>query len=374
MLACACFRLWIARDTVSSIKPDDSIISIQFLKTPANIELLHQNLGSSILIPNSGITWDNAILMSNREFAIHIDSIGRITGLTLDTNISDEKRVSLEQFGLFVNETKGRTIISKYETSSLSANTHIFTLIPLWPFFDGHISGQEEKGYLQIKEKGLVLHGFGEKSQIKANNMLFPDTSTAISQISSTQEALNTNVFINNLYLSPISTIAQTITSNIPWLITLYVNDIDKLHYSILIENKFSTEELANLAKELVQSSNLSTLALTMDDSTQSSEIIATYNNPDVSISTEQGSTFIHAYTENNEIHLTQTATRLYITSTDSSLISAQKAIEPICDKKAHSYIDLDLAKSNINLNLNGLFINEFSSTAISNQNIYFCW
>lgn len=374
ILACACFRLWIARDSVSYTKPDDAVVSIQVLKTPANIELLHQNLGSSILMPNSGITWDDAILMSSREFAIHINSIGQVVGITIDTDILEAKKHSMEQFGVFVDEIDGKTLISKKETSILSAKTHILTLMPLWPFFDGYLKSDNQSGWLQIKDNGLVLHGLGAKPTIKSSQMLFPDGSITVAQVVSTQELLETSSILTNLLVLPIKSMIEIIGSDSPWAISLYSDGSDNLNFSILIENKFSTENLALIAKQFVQSNDLSTVALTLDDSSMVSEIKSEYNNPEISITTEQGSTFLHAYTDKNEIHLTQTPTHLYITNINSSLISAQKNIEPICDKNAHTFADLNAIQYNLNMGFNYFFINQFESLGISSRNVYFCW
>ncbi|EKD47389.1 MAG: hypothetical protein ACD_66C00085G0001 [uncultured bacterium] len=374
MLGCAFFRLWIARDSVSSIKPNNSVISVQFLKTPANIELLHSNLGFSLLIPNSGITWDDVILMSNREFAVHIGAIGQINGITIDTDISDAQKLSIEQFGLFIKNIDGKTLISQQETAFPLSSTHIFTLIPLWPFFDGHIESPEKSGWLEVDKDGLIFHGFGVKPTINSSQMLFPDNSVAVAQVLSTQESLNTNTLLSNLLTSPIKSILEITGLDSPWAISLYSYESEDLDYSILVKNKLATEDLALLAKQLIQSGNLSTVALTLDDSTKVSEIKAEYSNPEISISTEQGSTFLHAYTDKNEIHLTQTPTHLYITSINSSLISAQKSIEPICNKNAHTFVDLTAVKNNLNMDFSNFFINQFRSLGISNNNIYFCW
>ncbi|HAL49869.1 MAG: hypothetical protein UU40_C0005G0039 [Candidatus Uhrbacteria bacterium GW2011_GWD2_41_121] len=374
ILGCACFRLWIARDSVSSIKPDDSVISVQFLKTPANIELLHNNLGFSLLIPNSGITWDDVILMSNREFAVHINAIGQINGITIDTNISDAQKLSIEQFGLFIKNINDRTLISQQETAFPLSSTRIFTLMPLWPFFDGHIESPEKSGWLEINKDGLVFHDFGVKPTINSSQMLFPDNSVAVARVLSTQESLNTNTLLSNLLTSPIKSILEITRSDSPWAISLYSYESENLDYSILIKNKLATEDLALLAKQLIQSGDLSTVALTLDDSTHVSELVSTYQNPEVSITTEQGSTFIHAYTDKNEIHLTQTPTDLYITSIDSSLISAQKNAQPACNSKAHTFADLSQIKLNPSMGFDNLLIDQFQSFGITNRNIYFCW
>ena len=365
LLAILPFRLWITRDTVSNFHSNETSASVQVFKNFGNVNTLNNVLGSVALL--GPITMNDVINLSNREFAVHFNELGQISEISIDTELNEQKRNELELIGINTIELKGRTLISINSIESFTNPSTNFTIHSLNPFFDGKIRSYDQDGWLSVNESGLILHGFGEKPEIQTE-LSIPQNSELIAQISSTGTKTEMANQLGLLASTPLFLIIEGL--NNPWKLVLAQTQEGDIAYSILIEQNLDINELAEMAKYISSLSNLSTTALTLDDGSSNLEI-RVLEEPDISITTDQDTHFLHLSQNDNELHLTQTPTHLLITNHNTPPSLENNHIEGLCKSNAHTFAYLNIVNSDTS---GASILNTIDSMAINSHSIYFCW
>jgi len=365
LLALIVFRAWITRDTVSSFHTDDTEISIQVFKNVGSVELLDANLGSGLIL--GPLTLNDVIELSNREFAVHLNELGQIAEISIDSELDESKRNQLDRMGLGLIELDGRTLIGLDSIENAQNPSTRLTIHALNPFFDGKVRSSDQNGWLSIHGKGLTLHGFGEKAEIRTE-LSIPEDTEIVAMISSTSvetELLNQS---SNLITTPADLLLDSLSE--PWKLIVASDENGKFYYSMLIEQTFDLEELAQVARYISSTNSLSTIALTLDDRTTVSEI-RSIEEPTITITTEQDTHFIHVMQGEDELNLTQTPTHLLITNHDSSPSLDNIAIESECKSNAHTFAGFSLI---IDSALTPSIASNFDSVAINSNSVFICW
>ncbi len=365
LLAIIAFQVWITRDTVSSFHSNEIVASIQVFKHAGSIEQLNNSLGNATIL--GPLTLNSVIKLSDREFALHLNELGQISEITVDIELSGQEQTQLEQMGIYSITSSGRTLISLGLIKTFNEPGLKLTVHALNPFFDGKIYESNRSGWLSIHKKGLTLHGFGEKSEIRTELSVPMDTSITamISSTSAETDALNQ---LSVLISTPLNSIVSNLSS--PWKLVVSSDENDNLFYSLLIESVYELEELAEVAKYISSFASLSTTALTLEDKTIVSEIRSSQE-PTISITTEQDTHFLHISQGENELHLTQTPSHLLITNHDTSPSLENIETENTCKSGAHTFIELS---SLIKTYKVPSIITYLDLVAVNNNSIFFCW
>ncbi|MBT3230740.1 hypothetical protein HN358_03080 [Candidatus Uhrbacteria bacterium] len=365
LLALVVFRLWITRDTVSNFHSDETNISIQVFKNVGSTELLSQNLGAAAIL--GPLTLDDAIELSNREFALHFNNLGQISEISIDNELGEHKLAQFDQIGLSSIEINGRTLISTDTIeNNQNPNTRL-TFHALNPFFDGKIRSIDQNGWLSVHSKGLTLHGLGAKAQIKTE-LQIPEQTDVIAQITSTEKEQETTNTLSSYLSEPMSEIINSLSS--PWKLVV-TQDTDKnIFYSLLIEENFEIDVLAEIARNLNSISSLSTIALTLDDKSTVSEIRSVYE-PEISIATEQDTHFLHLSSGDTELHMTQTPSYLLTTNHNTSPSLDNIQVTSQCKPNAHTFVIIESVTDNT---LGSSVLSKLDTIAINNRSIYLCW
>jgi hypothetical protein len=375
LLACAIFRIWNARDKSTFVYPEESIMTIGIVLTPANTSILHNNIGSKIIMPNSGLDWDNAMGLANSQLSIHLDNNGSIFALTLDHELDGFQLRTLENQGIFTYLLESKTLISNKAVQPQTRDHFYISLMPLWPFFDGFIRSGNENGLLNISKDKMSLDNLGTKQETQFSDLYLPKDAQAILYSSSSLMQNDTISPILNDLLSASTAFNQFIISNnSPWRMIIFKNSDNKLVYTIQLEEEIDIEQLTALAKQLVQSNDLSTQALTIDDDSQYQELIVYNNDIDISISTENGASFIHASSPVSNINITQANESTLISNIDFTQTLEKSGDGEQLENEIIAYADISVLKNSLNLIPSNILINSFSKLIIKGNDLQLFW
>ncbi len=376
LLAFFIFHYLTHRDTTSHIFPANAQTTINIILSPANKQLLHDNIGNDTILPNTGITWDDAMFMADNQISAHINDSGSVFALTLDNKLEQSQINTILQFGAYVSDSANISVISNTAVDLIDNEHFNIQIASYLPWFDGSISNQGVKnGYIQINNNGIELIGQGNEETGDFGQIYIPPDAKPIIYASSTNtddDLLTRQLFSYNS-ISPLSS-TGLINNQYPWKYAIYENNEGELSFTILLEQTMPLDNLAQLVKTLVQTGDLSTIALTIDDDTRVLEMRYNEDNVDVSITSDENHAFIHAKNAKNEVHGSQIGNYSIISNFDISQILDENEILSTEKTDIHTFADIDYIKHNFNAVPKSTFIDFFSSLSISNKNIYLNW
>ncbi|MBU4315174.1 hypothetical protein KJ673_02095 [Patescibacteria group bacterium] len=375
LLASICFRVWNSRDKTSYVYPEGAETTISILLTPANTLLLHNNLGQKIVLPGTGITWDNALKRAKSQISVHLDNDGSIFAITFDSKLDDSLISSFQNQGAIASLENDRLIISNKPIENLFRDHSRLSLRPIWPFFDGYVKTNNANASIHIDNEAITIKGIGEKPSGSFGDIYLPENTKTILFTSSTQEENDSMPAILNAFSSiPAISNLSIIKNESPWRLIMFTSSDTPLGYTLQLEQSMDIEDLAVIAKQLVGSSDLSTVALTLEDNSRLLEIVSEPQNTQISISTDQGSTFLHAVSNDSSVHISQTGSYISISNVDMTLISDKSIAQKLKLRDIYSFADISYIKTNWNQIQASLFISSFSSLSVSNNSITLSW
>ena len=376
-------RLWIIRDLTSGFHTNGIESSLRIIKTPSTIKQLHENLGSETIISGRSLTFDDILLLSDREFSLHMDEAGIVHEITIDSGLSDQKHQYLYESGFIIYSSGNKTIISTINTNVLIEKAQLHPIYALNPWHDGEwteYSGEKNRDSpVSISNSGLKI-GQGETNTIKYNTSI----------------ATNTEILANYSVgaSAPLPLLVQSLLTNVA--ASSFINQITTSGFQLIIGNdeagesfyisvpatKTNTQEMAQLAQNLLKIFNLSTLALTMDDGTTVSEIRSDTSNFVSTIETESGVSFLTiSDAQGNLIYIAQTTNFWTISNRKTSLASADFTNKSTCSANAHSFLYPRKILERITSDQSALsystgipFVLRFKELAVAKNTTTMCW
>lgn len=377
------YRIWVTRDLTSGFHTNGIESTLRIIKTPSTIKQLHENLGSEAIISGRSLTFDDILLLSNREFSLHLDESGVIREISIDSKLSDQKYQYLYESGFIIFNSGHKTIISTVNTDVVMEKMQLHPFYTLNPWHDGewveYFDGKYQISPISISSIGVKISQ-GEVSEIKYN------TSTATNTEILAKYSVNAGMPLLPLVQSLLTNIStnqfiKQITES-GFQLILGDDAEGKAFYISVPTTKTNTQEMAQFAQDLLKSFNLSTLALTMEDETTVSEIRSDTSEFISSIETESGTSFLTISDKRgNLIYMAQTTNFWTISNRKTSLASADSIDKSTCNANAHSFLYPKKILQSIMSDQSALsysteipFVLRFRELAITENTTTICW
>jgi hypothetical protein len=330
-------RLHITMDTTSWLRPQTSAYTLHIPVQAKSMEQITQNIGSSPLFAGNIWSFDQLPLWCQRSCSLHLDKNGLTHALTIDRILTTKEQNEIRSTGLFLTENDDLTLISTQDSEQNDAKTLILpSLRLLVPWNDAILITHSTNGRtsVQISERGMAIKGrFGVGS---------PHQTTLSQDISPIAQF--TFPADNTPY--PLSTYAtqQTLKQFFERLESEQISIIlgnqgGEVVFSIQAPIVLSQHEAAELSREIIKPSNLSTLEWTIDDGTLINEL--RFSDEHLSIETRSdGENFFMDILNDEEtiLRLTQTSDNLTISNQEISLTSDQNT-ESSCLANSRTFI-----------------------------------
>ncbi|MDP2632026.1 MAG: hypothetical protein Q8P30_04670 [Candidatus Uhrbacteria bacterium] len=368
------YRVWITRDTTSSFRPIETTASIRVIKSPRNINIIHENIGSSLLIPGGPWTIDDAFVWSNREFTLHFGDSG-LEGITIDSKLNEEIWQTAEQFGFQIQELNGKSLISTNSTTTESTKSRI-TISGIGSRFGGEIfswtDGPEVFSYI-LSQKGLKVRGLGGATNEQYNLALPEGTEILASMTLLPDEVSNSQ--LNSFGLSGLPSALRNEMERVKTHILIGRDEAGYVISINLETGAFELEALAEMAEEMINRSSLSTTALTMEDGTTVSEIRSNSDTITSDIRAEEDYSLILVKNEKADvIRITKTAQFITISNRNIPLDLAEFSTKSQCLASAGSWVKIETLSQLHNIQGGSYLLRHFSEIAIGKRSSMLCW
>lgn len=374
------FRLQFAFDSTLGLRPQNTLVSANILKSASNVRLLNEHLGNYAVLPGLPLTLTDFISLTNDSLSVHMAQEG-ITAVTIDKALDANTTANLAVFGYKATNEGKATIISP-EGTDIENIGKSFKLRALSPFSDGELNIVEQKTSsfpIKISKKGVRLIGIGIATE-NISTPLAPSNTVVLGQISipgenylAIPQIIESIVPIKATF-SAFSTLAKQ-GGNL-----LLTEDEQGIGYFLSFPPAdISVEELANLGKDIINRQSLTTQAWTTTDGEDYLEIRSGVDEIITDISAEDSFTLITLTNSHQDtVRLARTASLLTLSNREISLENAERP-KSDCLHNAHTWFATDLIRQfdttslNTNTAIANILVN-FEQIAINSRKTQLCW
>lgn len=355
------YKIWITRDLTSFLRPDNTQ-TVRIFKNAKTTLLLHDHIGTQQMIPGSPLSIDDILDQSVREFSVHFDNTN-IIGITVDRAISQELVDVVKSYGL-ISVIEDEISYIGLETPMVQHGNRFGVNI----FSDGLIISKDHKniGNVYLNSSSLTVKGIGLSSGpaiINQTNDLsvaisFPANTTKIPQILEASLGIDSHM---NL-IQEVERVGGSISIG---------NDKHGQTIAIFIPSQeFTTEELAQLGKEVMSRSNLTTLELTNPDGSSVLELFSNSKEIKSEITTDKNQTKIVLLdSAGNSFNITSNNEGVSLSNRANDQFILDLVHKSSCLRSANSFIKPKLILKNEHR-----LITQFSEIAWRSSSIRFCW
>lgn len=286
-----------------SLAPEKTDSSLLIVKNGQSIASIHENIGHKSLFPGAPWTVQDAMDWSKREFSLHFAQ-GELVGVTTDQAF-DSNTLMLAQYHGFSQSNDGKSYSLSTEPSH-SRTVSRFTPALLTPRTNGIFLENGRKYSARINHVGITVKGIGQDSPI------FPAWSL-------TQDA----EVLSRWYIPPGSSAFSDSLANIiqtHGAHTLFARDsLGLAQYITISLSDIPTEDLAEIATDLISRNALTTTALTTTDGSIFEEIRVDTQIIETNIESQDGLTTITSRVGDESIRITRSANLVTISNRDLS-------------------------------------------------------
>ncbi|MFH1631983.1 MAG: hypothetical protein ABIA47_03130 [bacterium] len=373
----AVYRVWITRDTTSVWRPEGTTMTVRVINSPRTVNILYDRLGSEALIPGGPWTFKDALMWSDREFALHYGKNGFLAAV-FDNELSEEVSQIAPQFGFLIENRQGKAMILQPDTASATKPQTKFSPAGIRPYYVGDLIFWQEDGgkrfTLTVSQKSIKIHKIGlpsrrinnialsENTKILAVFALEGDGQSAAEIIPTLHEFGTSQELINALNMSP-SVIIVGEDDRGP-VISINI-DTDQLDF----------EELAMIAEDIINRRSLSTLVWTIEDGTTVEEIRADSETIVSDIRAEADYSIISVTNQNGDIiRITRTKDKVTISNRDIALELAELSIKSSCNSRSTTWMNTEVLPQSIDPASLSNLIGAFKEISVSSGSIRLCW
>ncbi len=365
-------RIWLAKDTTSTIKPAETDYSIHFQITPKSRSIFSQKAGNLPII--SGTSWSVSSILdwSGNEISLHF-SDSELIAFSTQKPIPDailSQAEAMHYFKLVDNNGQVRGI-SKYSNQNIEDYHVKIQKQLILPFISGVLINNTETNGIALHKKYLVLQGNGfTYNKIPEE---FGENTTVLAQIHLTKEQIPSNIFVNTLIPGDLLSLQGN-----DYYITITETD-GMTNYTLLIEGiGAQLDDLTKLGKEIMSRNSLSTTAWTIKDEVVVDEIISNPDDLDIQIENNSGiSTLIFKNHSGSYLRISKSQETVVITNNEPSLSLNNLASVSSCTNSKQFILPNKLNQS-LTRNAGGIkrvsIINAIEEIAIKRNKMYFCW
>lgn len=374
------FRLQFAFDSTLGLRPQNTFVSANIIKSAGNVRLLNEHLGNYAVLPGLPLTLTDFIALTNDSLSVHLAEEGA-TAVTVDKILDANTSAKLAIFGYKATQNGEATIISQ-ENTTIENVGKTFMVRSLLPLSDGELRLIETKttSYpIKISKKGIRLAGIGIAAE-NTSTPLAPSDTVVLGQIAipgenylAIPQVFESIVPIKATF-SAFNTLAQQ-GGNL-----LLTEDQQGIGYFLSFPpGDMSVEELANLGKDIINRQSLTTQAWTTADGEDYLEIRSELDKIITDISAENSFTLITlTNSQQDTVRLARTDSLLTLSNRQISLENTERSRSE-CLYNAHTWFTTDLitqfdtASLNTNTAITKFLVN-FDEIAINSRKTQLCW
>ncbi len=361
VLVSSVFRLWVTRDLTSAWRPEGTQ-TIRVLKNARTTQILHEKLGSQTVIAGAPWSVDDLLAMSDREFSVHFNETGMVgfttdrDDLTLDQQIADV-------YGLTNGTTAGRTYIGRNAINTQPKYTFSLNLWSDGTIFD--VSGQKS-GTIHIDDSGLTIKGLG----LAAGPAVMSQLNPIIAAVSwSAHSVAAPKLLEAGLGILSQSDLLAEITE-VGASASLGTDAQGQVVNLFVPSQKFSTDDLAKLGKDMMSRVNLTTLELTNADGSSVLELFSDSSQIKSEVTTNNGQTVITLVNPHGDgFKILKDESGIFFSNRANIELNLELSSKSACLRSAHSFIQ----PNKILVGFNHPFAS-FSEIAWSQNKTKLCW
>ncbi len=367
------FRLPFAISTTVAIAPTDAT-TIRILKTSGSVATLTNHIGNAAIFPGAPWTLKILLTQSNRELTIVVLPNGEIAYI-IDAELTEPLRNTAAAFGMFIASDGKTTTISSNATPFADPGLHAVPAA-LIPWHDGELWDGNRHGALVMNDHGVTLRNVGVA--IEATRPTVSEDTDVTTYLSITEGSIAVPSAFRALIASPIGVAVDLLSENGGTL--LLANDrLGDAYVLTSALGDLTSEEMAEIGKDITNRSSLSTQALTFQDGSVYQEIVSANGEIEPEIRAEDGRTYVNLRdTAGNIVRMTKTADILMITNREIDVLQGHE-VQSTCLRRAHSWIKTSAFPQSATATIKStdalpVFMRLFEEIAVSDTKIRLCW
>ena len=332
-------KIWIARDSLSSLTPQHTSYSLRFEKTAKTSRILSKEQGDQLLSP---LPWtlQDLISRSNREYALFFEDM-QLVGVAFDATLEQKEYDFLKSAGHFVQSENSWTFIGS-EPPYSEKKEQTWPVFSVLPGNHGHFSDQNGRRSFSVKKKGITIHRAGQKATIVSEASL-PASATPYASLILDPGSTTLPPAVSALLPIPAHQTFLTAVQTYGARYTLAHDDKGGVIALFVPTDIFTTDELTTLARDIVSRKSLTTTALTSITGESFKEIRTNDEHLESTIRAEEDFTYITVMNQSGfTIRVTKTNAGTIFSNRDISAEVSQNNIASECLITAVSFVDLD--------------------------------
>lgn len=367
------FRVPFAVSTTVSMAPADAT-TIRIIKTNSNVDTLTAHIGTTAIFPGSPWTFKTLLTQSKREMTIILLPNGEMAYI-IDAPLTEPMQETADAFGMSVVTDGKTTAIAAHDVFFETAGHHVIPSA-LIPWHDGEAWDAKRRGAVVVNEKGMTLRHVGIAMETVRPTV--PAETKVNAYLSVIAGGLPVPEAFRSLLASPMGDVLDLLSESGGTLI-LAEDRLGDAYILTTAPGDLTSEEMAEMGKDIMNRSSLSTQPWTLQDGSVYEEIVGSSNNLALEIRAEEDFTYVSLKDPGGSvIRMTKTPDTLTIANREIDVLQGQKATSS-CLRSAHSWLRTSAFSQSKWMTTDAdqafpVFMRLFQELAVSNGKVRLCW